>query len=248
MEEQRRIAGTGKAPITGGGRTRGGVLSRDERRLVGAYEGRLFTLEIDTGTLKWSGDHGGSSGNYLGLGVTLYPGHDLSPDGEWIASSDFGPKVTIHRFATPEEIATTLEGAARGNDTAVVFSRDGRWLFVGNEDGHIRVWETATWQERPELGWPAHRSAVTSLAVSHDGTLIASSGDETLKLFPARPEPGQAGRRERLSFQLDQPANWIQFGRDAMGRDRALLHSVPGGALQIWESDEAVQASPFPGE
>ena len=124
-------------------------------------------------------------------------------------------------------------------DPSVAFSRDGRRLYTGNEDGRIRVWDTATWQELPGLGWLAHRSAVTALAVSHDGTLIATSGDKTLKLFPAQPEPGEPYRRERLAFVLDQPANWIQFARDKQGQDRALLHSVPGGTLEIWETDQA---------
>jgi len=213
------------------GRTRRGVLSRDEQHLVGAMEGTLFCVDLARGTLNWSG--------HLGAGVSPYANHDLSPDGEWIATSDFGPRITIHRFAEPGKIVATLGGGARDYDTAVAFSRDGRRLFTGNEDGRIRVWDTATWQELPGLGWPAHRSAVTALAVSHDGTLIATSGDETLKLFPAQPEPGEPHRRERLSFHLDQPANWIQFAHDEKGQDRALLHSVPGGTLQIWETDEA---------
>ncbi len=237
LREQKRMVGSSQAPNTGTGRTRGAVLSRDEKRLVGAYEGRIFTVDVDRATLNWSGDIGPRLGGYLGVGVTSYASHDLSPDGEWIATSDFGPRVTIHRFTEPRMVVATLEGEARDNDTAVAFSRDGHWLFTGNEDGRIRVWDTATWQARPELGWPAHRSAVTALALSNDGTLIATSGDETLKLFPAQPEPGQPNRRQRLSFQLDQSANWIQFARDERGRDRALLHSVPGGTLQIWEAE-----------
>lgn len=191
------------------------------------------------GTMNWSGDLGIKTTNYLGLGVSRYPGHALSPDGEWIASSDFGPRITVHRFAEPGKIVATLGGAARDYDTAVVFSRDGSRLFTGNEDGRIRVWDTATWQELPAAGWPAHRSAVTALAVSHDGSLIATSGDDTLKLFPAQPEPGESTRRERLSFRLDSPANWIHFARGQHGRDRALLHSSPRGTLEVWETDEA---------
>jgi WD40 repeat protein len=235
--EQQRLIGTSAAPNTGTGRTRGGVLSQDENRLVGAYEGRLFTADLVRGAVHWSGDLGIKTSTYLGLGVSRYPGHALSPDGEWIASSDFGARITIHRFAEPKTIVTTLAGEARDVDTSVAFSRDGRWLYTGNEDGRMRVWDTATWQQRPELGWPAHRSAVTAIAVSHDGSIIGTSGDETLKLFSIRPEPGETSGRERLTFYLDRSANWVQFARDAEGLDRALLHGVPGGTLQVWETD-----------
>ncbi len=237
--EQQRLIGTSAAPNTGTGRTRGGVLSQDENRLVGAYEGRLFTADLARGAVHWSGDLGIKTSTYLGLGVSRYPGHALSPDGEWIASSDFGARITIHRFAEPKTVVTTLAGEVRDFDTSVAFSRDGRWLFTGNEDGRIRVWDVATWQQRPELGWPAHRSPVTAIAVSHDGSLIATSGDETLKLFSIRPEPLEPYRRERLTFYVGQSANWIQFARDAEGLDRALLHSVPGGTLQAWDADAA---------
>lgn len=151
--------------------------------------------------------------------------------------SDFGPRVSIHRFAQPEKIVTFLGGEARGYDTAVAFSRDGRRLYTGNEDGRVRVWDTATWKQVPELGWEAHRGTVTALAVSHDRTLIATSGDDTLRLFPIDPEPGESRRRESFSLYLDQPANWIHFARGEDGRDRALLHSTPGGTLDIWETD-----------
>lgn len=211
------------------GRTRRGVLSRDEKRLAGSSDGWLFSVDLEQGTVAWSGA--------LGKRVGAFAGHDLSPDGEWIASSDFGPRVSIHRFAEPDKIVTFLGGEARSNDTAVVFSRDGRRLYSGSEDGRIRVWETATWQELPELGWDANRGAVTALAVSHDRTLIATSGDTTLRLFPIDPEPGESRRRERFALYLEQPANWIQFARGEDGRDRALLHSTPGGTLDIWETD-----------
>jgi WD40 repeat protein len=152
-----------------------------------------------------------------------------------MAASGNGAGIAIHRFESPETTHRTLAGAARGTDTAVCFSRDSTLLFVGNEDGQVRVWDTATWQEQPALGWPAHRSAVTALAVSHDGTLIATSGDDTLKLYAAHPPAAEPRRRERLSFTLDQPANWIRFaGKD--GRDHALLHCSRDGALVKWET------------
>ncbi len=218
------------------GRTRRGALSQDGKHLAGAMDGWLFSADLERGTMAWSGA--------LGPPASAFAGHDISPDGQWIASSDFGPRVTIHRFADPGKIVAVLGGELRASDTAVAFGRDGRRLFTGNEDGRIRVWDTATWQEIPALGWLAHRSAVTAIALSNDRTLIATSGGNTLKLFPITPEPGELRRRERLSFPLAQAANWIQFARDENGGDRALLHNVPGGTLEIWEADQDRRPAP----
>ncbi|MEZ5323597.1 MAG: protein kinase [Verrucomicrobiales bacterium] len=228
MREQRRLPTHCPNSMHNGG-TRNGALSQDEKRLAGVMNGWLFSADLEKETMVWSGPQKASS---------AFAGHDLSPDGEWIASSDFGTKVTIHPFEFPEKIVATLGGESHHYDTAIAFGRDGRRLYVGNEGGSIHVWDTATWRELPELSWQAHLSAVTAIAVSNDGTLIATSGDTALKLFPIEPEPGESQRRERLSFRLDQAANWIQFACDISGRgDRALLHSVPNGTIEIWETD-----------
>lgn len=224
---------TGKLP--GVGRPRAAALSRDERRLVGALPGQLFSVDLSTSELR-------SSRNFVQrTGAQGVASHALSPDGRWIAASGLGPRVSIHRFEDPNTIVAHLAGEARDFDTAVTFSHDGKLLYTGNEDGRIRVWETRTWTEIPELGFTAHRGAVTALALSHDRTLIATSGDTTLKLFPVKPEPGSSFRRERLSFRLRNPANWIQFARGEDGGDRALMHCTPGGTLEVWEA----QSLPF---
>ncbi len=228
MVEQQRLSAHCPNSMHNGG-TRSGALSQDEKHLAGVMNRWLFSVDLERGTMVWSGSPEKASSSFAG--------HAISPDGKWIASSDFGPEVTIHPFAAPEKIVATLSGGPHAYDTAVAFSRDGRHLYVGNEDGSIHVWDTATWREIPESSWQAHLSAVTAIAVSNDSTLIATSGDSILKLFPIEPEPGQSQRRERLSFQLDQAANWIQFARAENGTDRALLHSVPGGTIEIWETD-----------
>lgn len=240
LQEQSRIVGV--VPFQHDARSRRGVLSRDERRMAGSLAGRLYSVYFETQTIVWGSDPGNR--------VTVHADHDLSPDGNWIASTDFGSRVTIHPFSNPDQIVARLEGEGhvRDPDTAVAFSRDGRRLYTGNEDGRVRVWDTATWQELPALGWLAHRSAVTSLAVSNEESLIATSGGDTLKLFPSDPEPGEPYRRERLSFSLDQPANWIQFARDEEGKDRALLYNVPGRTLEIWEVDLNLIDQPVPDE
>lgn len=219
----------GKLP--GVGRPRGAALSRDERRLVGALPGQLFSVDLITGAVK-------SSRNFVQrTGAQGVASHALSPDGKWIAASGLGPRVSIHPFEDPDAIVAHLAGEARDFDTAVAFSHNGKLLYTGNEDGRIRVWETRTWTEIPELGFAAHRGAVTALALSHDRSLIATSGDTTLKLFPREPEPGSSFRRERLSFRLHNPANWIHFARGKDGSDRALMHSIPGGTLEVWEAE-----------
>ena len=214
------------------GWTRRGVLARDGRVVVGAMAGSLFVVDVEKQTLTWGGPFDFQTGLH---GVVS---HDVSPDVKWIAATGFGQRATIHAVAEPGKIAATLGGLDDGRDfdTAVAFHPRMPLVYVGNEDGRIRVWENSAgaWRPRPDLGWHAHRGAVTALALSNDGALIATSGDDTLKLLPALPEPGVPGRRERLAFPLYHPANWVQFARDASGRDTALLHSSPWRSVEVW--------------
>jgi WD40 repeat protein len=214
------------------GWTRRGVVARDGRTVVGAMAGILFVVDVEKRTFTAGGPF------EFQLGVHGVSSHDVSADGKWIAATGFAHRATIHRVAEPGKIVATLGGLDDGRDydTAVAFHPSEPLVYVGNEDGRIRVWENTgdVWRPRPDLGWHAHRGAVTALAVGSDGVLIATSGDDTLKLVSALPEPGIVGRRERLSFTLYHPANWLHFARDASGRDTALLHSSPWRSVESW--------------
>ena len=214
------------------GWTRRGVVARDGRTVVGAMAGVLFVVDVEKQTFTAGGPF------EFQLGLHGVSSHDVSADVKWIAATGFGHHATIHAVAAPGKIAETLGGLDDGRDydTAVAFHPREPFVYVGNEDGRIRVWEHSgdAWRPRPDLGWHAHRGAVTALAVGSDGVLIATSGDDTLKLVTALPEPGIPGRRERLSFTLYHPANWLHFARDASGRDTALLHSSPWRSVEVW--------------
>lgn len=214
------------------GWTRRGVLSRDGRTIAGAMAGVLFVVDVEARTLRQGTPFEFQTGLH---GVAC---HDVSPDGKWIAATGFGHRATLHSPSNPGAVLASL-GEDRDYDTALAFHPREPLVFVGNEDGLIRVWEISAsgpWKARPDLGWHAHKGAVTAIAFSNDGSLVATSGDDSLKLSPALPEAGVPGRRERLVFSLHHPANWIAFTHDAEGRDTGLIHSSPWRSLELWEA------------
>ncbi len=227
ITEEERIAGPGF--IQGFSTLRRGVLTADEKKIIGATPGQLFVVDLTTKQVTTSGDLVHQVG---AMGVT---DHTVSPDGKWIAASAFGHRVRI--FAVTE-VKTTVAilGSERDFDTAVAFHPDGTRLYTGNEDGRVRVWDTATWRELPALTWQAHRSTVTALAVSQDGHLIATAGDNGMKLW--RTDLSADGTvREQLSFTIYHPPAWLHFARDDDGSDRALLHCAPWCPLEIWPGE-----------
>ena len=74
---------------------------------------------------------------------------------------------------------------------ALVFSNDNRFLISGGADQKIRFQDVDTW--KPFATYQGHEGSVWSLAVSPDGSRLASAGtDGVIKLWnsPAEPELG----------------------------------------------------------
>jgi hypothetical protein len=204
-----------------------GVLTADGRSIVGLLPGRLFVVDLENRSAVGTGDermlHGSNGVNCM----------DVSPDSRWIAVTGFiGRRVRLYRVDNVNGGHVAL-GNPADYDTAVAFHPDGRRLFVGNEDGWVRVFDVGTRQELPAEGWRAHTGAVTALAVSGDGNVVATSGDRTLRFWEALPgrEPGLT-RRERMQVNVPTARNWMRFGDG----DRVLLHCAPGQPLEAWEA------------
>jgi WD40 repeat protein len=201
-----------------------GVVSRDERLAVGLIPGKLFVVDIVHQTVT------GTRDQRMLFGVSTVNCLDLSPDGTVAAVTGFiGRRARLYQTANINGGFVSL-GDADDYDTAVAFHPDGRRLYVGNEDGNVRVFDVKTRQELKGESWRAHAGGVTAIAVSRSGKTIATSGDSTLRLWDAAAAGG--ARRERIRFPVETPRNWMQFADG----DVALLHSAPDRALEVWEA------------
>ncbi len=112
-----------------------GVLSRDERTLVGLIPGKLLVVDLEHRKTSGTDDqrmlYGPSGVNCV----------DVSPDGRLIAVTGFiGRHARLYRTDNVAGSFVPL-GNAEDFDTAVAFHPDGRRLFVGNEDGRVRVYD-----------------------------------------------------------------------------------------------------------
>ena len=156
-----------------------GVVSRDERLAVGLIPGKLLVVDLEHRTATGTPDQrmlfGASGVNCL----------DLSPDGKLVAVTGFlGRRVRLYQTVDVNGGYVSL-GNADDYDTACAFHPDGRRLYVGNEDGYVRVFDVTARRELPDESWHAHAGGVTAIAVSHSGKIIATSGDTSLRLWSA---------------------------------------------------------------
>jgi WD40 repeat protein len=69
-----------------------------------------------------------------------------------------------------------------GRVFAIAFSLDDQWIFTGNEDGSVQIWEIQTGTCLKVL--QGHQKPVQTIAIHPNGSLLASgSHDETVRLW-----------------------------------------------------------------
>ena len=199
-------------------------INADETRISVQKGGRLICFDPLTGNGLTARDQGNTAGATAGQSTSL------SPDGQLAVTTGFhGHPTRIynandvtagHRFVEPAEPLTSRDSAAE-------FSPDGAYLYTGNNDGRVRVYQMPEGRELPWKGWQAHSTEVTAMAVSQDGRYLATSGDGGLVLW-------KLGVEERRLRIPTGNCNWIQFAAN----DRKLFHSNPRGCIEVFEMPE----------
>jgi cytochrome c len=144
----------------------------------------------------------------------------VSSDGAHAISGSFDTSVIRWSLKsnTAEEVLRFHEGAVN----AVVFLNDGR-IATGGEDARIAIWGPG--EGKPIRLLQGHRAPVAALAVSPDGTMLASaSWDHTARVWSL------ASGEARLFEGHHQNVNGVAFSPDG----HALTSAGYDATLRIW--------------
>ena len=136
----------------------------------------------------------------------------ISPDGTQAVSGSFDTSAIRWSLArnAAEQVLRFHDGAVN----AVVFLRDGR-IATSGEDARIAIWRPG--EPQPATVLTGHEAPVVALAVSPDGTTLASaSWDHTARLWPL------AGGAPRVIARHAQSVNGVAFAPDGRARHRRL--------------------------
>lgn len=144
----------------------------------------------------------------------------ISPDGTHALSGSFDTSAI--RWSLTRNAA---EQVLRFHDdavNAVAYLKDGRIVTAG-ADAHIAIWTPA--HQQPDKIFDGHTAPIASLAVSPDGTTLASaSWDRTVRLWPLN------GGEPRVLEGNTQNVNGVTFSLDG----KNVVSAGYDATLRIW--------------
>lgn len=188
---------------------------------------------------------------------TVRPGADayrvaLSPDGALLAVAEARgagwerrAQVEVFEMANGRRV-TVLAGqgipSPRIAPTALMFSPDGRRLYLGEENGRsVYTWHTDSWRSGHRFGPDMDVGKVEAVAVSPDGSLIAvGGGQQTVQVW-------DTATGKRVGARVGRSVT-VAFAPDGL----LVLGGVGAGnpALVLWDprTRRVVAAAPDSGE
>jgi WD40 repeat protein len=109
--------------------------------------------------------------------------------------------------------------------TSIEFSRDGRLLASGGDDGSVNLWDVVSWKQLASM--KVHEGTVYSISLSPDGRTLASGGnDGQVKLFDV------TNRREIAAFKGKHgPIYSVCLSPDG----QLLASGTDDGVIQLWD-------------
>jgi predicted dehydrogenase/sugar lactone lactonase YvrE len=140
----------------------------------------------------------------------------FSPDGKWLASTGFDKRVILYDLARGK--ATSFFDGHTRPTNAVLFGLDGKTLASAaggrqQGDNEVKIWERETGKELTTFG--VHGEKVDALALSADGSLLASGGyDKKVFVFNVK---GMLGGTAASAKSVPMVAKLDPQPRDAEG-------------------------------
>jgi RNA polymerase sigma factor (sigma-70 family) len=142
---------------------------------------------------------------------------------------------------TEERPEPLLPVGTGGRVTCLAFSRDGKLLAAGEENGKLRTIEGETGKAIAE--WDGHRASVSGVGFAADSkTLVSGSGDKTVKVWDAT-----EGKLLRTLAESKGPVAALAFSPDGQLFATAGSAAVEGKSVEVllwdaktWEPKKAV--------
>ncbi|HUG92399.1 MAG TPA: protein kinase [Planctomycetaceae bacterium] len=212
---------------------------------------KLVTSAVDNTTRIWDVLTGTEEQELKGTGLSAALA--VSPDGNWILTGSNQKTAQLWRWRVD---ATTLKSAVdatplqlegRGHEiTAVAFSADGDWLFLGDNAGHAVLWKSngTSFQEAGNLvvknhdKAQAHTSRISDavfVGISGRTRLLTASADGTVAVWDVASGNEIATLRHGELERRAEPVVALAVTSDG----RTVITSCEDRSVRVWKLQDA---------
>ena len=179
-------------------------------------DNRVVAAGADTGLYVWDAKTGRTLARVPEGEVQAA----VSPDGKLVAFGGESHRIQLLSPATGR-VTRTVARFPSAHVTSLQFSRDGRRLAAGTDDGAARIWDVRSGKLLDRF--EGHTCCVADVSFNPDGSLLAtSSKDKTVKLWATG---GNALAQDRVGRG---PISGVAFAGDSV-----VATSARGGAV-VW--------------
>jgi len=211
----------------------------------------LVTGSADMTVKLWNRAEGTATQTFSGHAAAV-GAVAISADNAQLASGDAGGEVRLWNAADGADQGTLL--AHDGNVTGLSYATDGSQLFTASADGTLKWWQLPI---SPSQSLAEATDAVTEVALSADGKLLAAGGAEGSLLLldaatgqPAQELAGQNGAVTALAIgggvvATGNDTGEIRFWNAADGADRQAVLGHAGAVNDVAllpESSQVISA------
>ena len=145
-----------------------------------------------------------------------------SDDGKLLATADESGSIRVWNIES-EKTLRVLAGSEP--TTSLRFGPNAEWLVAGGADGSIKLWNLTS--EFPPVAFPGEPYLVADLAVSPDGSRIASaSHDRSVRVWSV------TGPRELFACPHDHWATAVTFSADG----KTLFTASADHKVRVWDA------------
>ncbi|MEP7340691.1 MAG: WD40 repeat domain-containing protein, partial [Acidobacteriota bacterium] len=152
----------------------------------------------------------------------------FSPDGRLLAVGGHNGKLRLWDIKAKRQFAA-FDSEMKGSSVlSLAFTSDGKSLYAGGRDGRLHEFDIAT--RKPRRVWAAHSDLIDGLALTRDGKIIATSGnDTTVRLWNA------ATGREITIVKNEGPISDLHFSPDERSLAGVCMRQM---RVKIWDVQE----------
>jgi WD40 repeat protein len=158
---------------------------------------------------------------------------DFTADGATLVALDGGGGANVWDLREPERPQVIARLSTPGGMSALATDMKTANLITGDRRGVLAIWEISDVGHPRELETrSAHAGPITGLALSPDGDMLATAGEDAVRLWTRDPKTGATTPVATLQAGgvYDGPA--LSFSPDG-----TLLAAATSGEMQIWDID-----------